>query len=83
MRVPDNRGENEGMLSISVAGNNRLNMLSVGSQNNEVILVWPPPPQREAVSVLASDLDLLEPEEFLNDTIIDFYLKFVLSWLYR
>jgi len=45
--------------------------------HNTVILVWPPPPQRDAVSIMASDMDLLEPEEFLNDTIIDFYIKYI------
>ena len=43
--------------------------------NNGVILVWPPPPRRDAVSILASDLELLDPDEFLNDSIIDFYIK--------
>ncbi len=30
---------------------------------------------RGTVDVTAKDLDRLEDEEFLNDTIIDFYLK--------
>jgi Ulp1 family protease len=29
----------------------------------------------EAVEVLQSDLRHLDPEEFLNDTVIDFYIK--------
>lgn len=30
----------------------------------------------EAVEILASDVQLLNPLEFLNDTIIDFYIKY-------
>lgn len=46
-------------------------------QENKVILVWPPA-AKDAVSLLQSDLDLLEPDEFLNDNIIDFYIKLVI-----
>lgn len=36
---------------------------------------YPPGGGRGAVSITAEDLDRLEVEEFLNDTIIDFYIK--------
>jgi len=54
----------------------------VGSKQKEmglskIILVWPPPPCKDAVSLLNTDLSLLEPDEFLNDNIIDFYLKYI------
>lgn len=31
----------------------------------------------EAVEILASDIQRLDPLEFLNDTVIDFYIKYV------
>jgi sentrin-specific protease 7 len=37
--------------------------------------VFPPHGGRSAVEVVADDLNRLEVEEFLNDTIIDFYIK--------
>ena len=36
-----------------------------------------PPGDKEAVEVTAADLARLDPDEFLNDTIIDYYTKCV------
>lgn len=42
---------------------------------------YPPADDKAAVEVAASDLDRLGEEEFLNDTIIDFYLRWgALVW---
>ncbi len=38
---------------------------------------FPPPPSKGAVEITEEDVKLLEPEEFLNDNIIEFYLKYV------
>lgn len=35
----------------------------------------PYPSKRESVELVAEDLARLDPEEFLNDTCIDFYIK--------
>jgi len=44
------------------------------------VVVYPPSPTAKfRVAVKEHDLEYLEPEEFLNDTIIDFYLQ----WFYR
>lgn len=32
---------------------------------------------KNAVELTPSDLERLDPDEFLNDTIIDFYMKYV------
>eukprot|EP00249_Psilotum_nudum_P011229 c23037_g1_i1 orf=128-2059(+) len=40
-------------------------------------IAYPDRNDPEAVEVLYSDLQHLEPSEFLNDTIIDFYIKYI------
>ncbi|XP_030060002.1 sentrin-specific protease 7 [Microcaecilia unicolor] len=42
------------------------------------LIVYPPPPTKGGLGVTIEDLDCLEPGEFLNDVIIDFYLKYLL-----
>jgi sentrin-specific protease 7 len=37
--------------------------------------VYPPGGGRASVEVWSDDLNRLEAEEFLNDTVIDFYIK--------
>ena len=37
--------------------------------------VYPAPGQQGAVELLPADLARLDPEEFLNDTIIDFWMR--------
>ena len=44
-----------------------------------VRLSYRPGTLARAVSIFLSDLDCLEEGEFLNDKIIDFYLKLVVS----
>ncbi|CAN0300270.1 unnamed protein product [Lampetra fluviatilis] len=41
------------------------------------LVVFPPPPAKGAISVTSEDLSCLNPGEFLNDVIIDFYLKYL------
>ncbi|XP_061430655.1 uncharacterized protein LOC133356953 isoform X1 [Lethenteron reissneri] len=43
----------------------------------EKLVVFPPPPAKGAISVTSEDLSCLNPGEFLNDVIIDFYLKYL------
>nr|XP_032832552.1 sentrin-specific protease 6-like [Petromyzon marinus] len=43
----------------------------------ETLVVFPPPPAKGAISVTNEDLSCLNPGEFLNDVIIDFYLKYL------
>ncbi|XP_048396996.2 sentrin-specific protease 7 isoform X2 [Stegostoma tigrinum] len=49
-------------------------------QNGPVqkIIVFPPPPTKGGLAVTTEDLECLEEGEFLNDVIIDFYLKYLL-----
>ncbi|XP_008939125.1 PREDICTED: sentrin-specific protease 7 [Merops nubicus] len=42
------------------------------------LIVYPPPPAKGGLGVTREDLDCLEYGEFLNDVIIDFYLKYLL-----
>ncbi|XP_078089024.1 sentrin-specific protease 7 isoform X3 [Mustelus asterias] len=42
------------------------------------IMVFPPPPTKGGLAVTTEDLECLEEGEFLNDVIIDFYLKYLL-----
>lgn len=39
------------------------------------LIVYPPPPTKGGLGVTNEDLECLEEGEFLNDVIIDFYLK--------
>lgn len=39
------------------------------------LIVYPPPPAKGGLGVTREDLKCLEYGEFLNDVIIDFYLK--------
>lgn len=39
------------------------------------LMVYPPPPAKGGISVTNEDLHCLNDGEFLNDVIIDFYLK--------
>ncbi|XP_066562356.1 sentrin-specific protease 7 isoform X2 [Amia ocellicauda] len=42
------------------------------------LILFPPPPTKGGISVTSEDLECLENGEFLNDVIIDFYLKYLL-----
>ncbi|XP_056611005.1 sentrin-specific protease 7 isoform X2 [Triplophysa dalaica] len=42
------------------------------------LIQFPPPPSKGALSVTTEDLECLDSGEFLNDVIIDFYLKYLL-----
>ncbi|XP_068124538.1 sentrin-specific protease 7 isoform X2 [Hyperolius riggenbachi] len=42
------------------------------------LLVYPPPPTKGGLAVSSEDLECLEHGEFLNDVIIDFYLKYLM-----
>ncbi|KAJ7341671.1 hypothetical protein JRQ81_006142 [Phrynocephalus forsythii] len=43
----------------------------------EKLIVYPPPPSKGGISVTNEDLHCLNEGEFLNDVIIDFYLKYL------
>ncbi|XP_064412574.1 sentrin-specific protease 6 isoform X2 [Latimeria chalumnae] len=43
----------------------------------EKLIVYPPPPAKCGISVTNEDLHCLNEGEFLNDVIIDFYLKYL------
>lgn len=43
----------------------------------EKLIVYPPPPAKGGISVTNEDLYCLREGEFLNDVIIDFYLKYL------
>jgi len=45
------------------------------------ILVYPPPPAKGGISINTEDYSCLGEDVFLNDVIIDFYLKYVCLYL--
>ncbi|NWX27873.1 SENP7 protease, partial [Notiomystis cincta] len=71
--------QNSGCYSISLSS--ALNeewkeVREMGAVKN--LIVYPPPPARGGLGVTREDLECLEYGEFLNDVIIDFYLKYLL-----
>ncbi|XP_065115766.1 sentrin-specific protease 7b isoform X2 [Paramisgurnus dabryanus] len=42
------------------------------------LIQYPPPPSKGGITVTAEDLECLKDGEFLNDVIIDFYLKYLM-----
>ncbi|XP_041462697.1 uncharacterized protein LOC121413803 isoform X3 [Lytechinus variegatus] len=46
-------------------------------QVDNKLFVYPPPPKFGGITVTTEDRDCLEEGEFLNDVIIDFYLKYI------
>jgi Ulp1 family protease len=45
--------------------------------NSSIYCIYPPEDKRDAVTISYSDIPLLRPGEFLNDNLIDFYLKWI------
>ncbi|XP_054256665.1 sentrin-specific protease 7 [Indicator indicator] len=71
--------QNSGCYSISLSS--ALNeewkeVKEIGAVKN--LIVYPPPPAKGGLGVTTEDLECLEYGEFLNDVIIDFYLKYLL-----
>uniref|UniRef100_W5MTB1 SUMO specific peptidase 7b n=1 Tax=Lepisosteus oculatus TaxID=7918 RepID=W5MTB1_LEPOC len=52
------------------------------SQGNKLpsfrLILYPPPPSKGGIAVTSEDLECLDNGEFLNDVIIDFYLKYLM-----
>ncbi|XP_063161671.1 sentrin-specific protease 7 [Candoia aspera] len=59
----------------SVKGNGWNELRETGPVKN--LIVYPPPPAKGGLGVTKEDLECLEYGEFLNDVIIDFYLKYL------
>ncbi|KAL1258220.1 hypothetical protein QQF64_011464 [Cirrhinus molitorella] len=51
---------------------------SSSKQDIKKLLVYPPPPAKGGLTITEEDLNCLEEGEFLNDVIIDFYLRYLL-----
>ncbi|XP_065184433.1 uncharacterized protein LOC135815120 isoform X2 [Sycon ciliatum] len=49
----------------------------IPDDNPRELLTYPPLPQTGGITVTSNDLLCLQPQEFLNDIIIDFYLKYL------
>ncbi|CAG07328.1 unnamed protein product, partial [Tetraodon nigroviridis] len=49
-----------------------------GLAYRQVLIQFPPPPLKGGITVTMEDLQCLDSGEFLNDVIIDFYLKYLL-----
>ncbi|KTF95352.1 hypothetical protein cypCar_00034616, partial [Cyprinus carpio] len=46
-------------------------------QDIKKLVVYPPPPAKGGITITEEDLSCLEEGEFLNDVIIDFYLRYL------
>uniref|UniRef100_A0A671KZX0 Sentrin-specific protease 6-like n=1 Tax=Sinocyclocheilus anshuiensis TaxID=1608454 RepID=A0A671KZX0_9TELE len=45
--------------------------------DGKLLVVYPPPPAKGGITITEDDLNCLEEGEFLNDVIIDFYLRYL------
>ncbi|XP_069827128.1 sentrin-specific protease 7 isoform X3 [Dendropsophus ebraccatus] len=69
----------DGRYSVSVVARQDDNIKEVDKGGTLLrLLVYPPPPTKGGLAVTNEDLECLEHGEFLNDVIIDFYLKYLL-----
>ncbi|XP_062863720.1 sentrin-specific protease 7 isoform X2 [Trichomycterus rosablanca] len=50
---------------------------SYRTQPAKILVVYPPPPAKGGFSITEEDIACLDEGEFLNDVIIDFYLKYL------
>lgn len=46
------------------------------------LIQFPPPPMKGGITVTMEDLQCLDSGQYLNDVIIDFYLKYELLFFY-
>ncbi|XP_031468855.1 sentrin-specific protease 7 isoform X4 [Phasianus colchicus] len=71
--------QNSGCYSISLSSALDEEWKEVGESGAvKNLIVYPPPPAKGGLGVTREDLKCLEYGEFLNDVIIDFYLKYLL-----
>ena len=49
--------------------------MEVIEHDTRTLLVYPAPPAQASITLTYADLECLKPEEFLNDSILDFYIK--------
>ncbi|NXY43654.1 SENP7 protease, partial [Ceuthmochares aereus] len=71
--------QNSGCYSISLSSALNEEWKEVGETGAvKNLIVYPPPPAKRGLGVTREDLYCLEDGEFLNDVIIDFYLKYLL-----
>ncbi|XP_021255825.1 sentrin-specific protease 7 isoform X3 [Numida meleagris] len=71
--------QNSGCYSISLSSAPNEEWKEVGESGGvKNLIVYPPPPAKGGLGVTREDLKCLEYGEFLNDVIIDFYLKYLL-----
>ncbi|XP_053366356.1 sentrin-specific protease 7 [Clarias gariepinus] len=47
------------------------------TQSAKILVIYPPPPAKGGFSITEEDLGCLDEGQFLNDVIIDFYLKYL------
>ncbi|KAK9498499.1 hypothetical protein O3M35_003121 [Rhynocoris fuscipes] len=55
------------------------NTSAITPSNIQTIMVYPPPPTKGGISINTEDYACLGEDQFLNDVIIDFYLKFLVQ----
>lgn len=74
--TPDG-GSNSTIATRSKTYNTRTNSQKQPAVAAQTLIVYPRPPQPGGITVTTEDVACLAPGEFLNDVIIDFYLKYI------
>nr|XP_016848063.1 PREDICTED: sentrin-specific protease 7 isoform X2 [Anolis carolinensis] len=71
--------QSSGLYSFSISST-KMNKWKEMKENGPVknLIIYPPPPAKGGLGVTREDLECLEYGEYLNDVIIDFYLRYLL-----
>ncbi|XP_063234088.1 sentrin-specific protease 6-like [Bacillus rossius redtenbacheri] len=77
--TPNEKHEHDGRPGVGADPRNNLPQ----TQKQVCMLIYPPPPTKGGIAINAEDFACLAPDEFLNDVIIDFYLKYLMNTMLK
>ncbi|XP_034237938.1 uncharacterized protein LOC117643271 isoform X2 [Thrips palmi] len=70
---------NEILVKSSPCENTLRSRLGVPGAEIQTMMIYPPPPSKGGISINTEDYACLGEDQFLNDVIIDFYLKYLMQ----
>ncbi|XP_011878118.1 PREDICTED: uncharacterized protein LOC105567668, partial [Vollenhovia emeryi] len=67
----------QSLITTRKANQNSVNTTTATNDDIQTITVYPPPPAKGGIAINTEDYVCLAEDQFLNDVIIDFYLKYL------